>query len=74
MNGNRKIKAFFATLAVMCGVMVVAIFKGAQLTGDNIQTIIMILAGFYGLFAGGNAAEHFAAAKKSIMPAAPPVS
>lgn len=60
MSGNRKLKAFFATLGVMCGVIIVAVFRGTSLTGDNITAIMMILAAFYGAFAGANAGEHWA--------------
>jgi predicted membrane channel-forming protein YqfA (hemolysin III family) len=69
-KGDRKLKAFYVTIACVMIVFMTAILKGVPLTGDNVIAIGFVLAGVGTAFSGANAVEHYSKAK-TPPPAAP---
>lgn len=57
--GNRKLKAFFATIAGVLIVVETAILSGIAISGDNIVALTTIIAGIGGAFFGANFGEHW---------------
>lgn len=63
-------KAFYWTLACIMVVIVVSMFKGINLSGDNIVTLVMTMGGVSAMFFGGNAAEWLSQRPAGVKPAA----
>ena len=64
MTGNRKLKVFYLTSVMLVLLVIGAMMASVQFTGDNIIALAGLFAANAAFFVGGNAAEHFAAAKK----------
>ncbi len=59
-QGNRKLKAFYATQICIVAVIVIALFKGVVFSGNDITVMVMTIGGVSAMFFGGNAAEWLA--------------
>jgi len=64
-TGNRKLKAYFVTVAAVLIVIETGLFLKVAITGDNIVLLTTILAGISTAFFGANFGEHWANTKAS---------
>lgn len=56
--GSRKMKMFYGALILVIAIFFYSLFKGVQLTGDNLTTIIIGIFIFTAVMAGANVGEH----------------
>jgi hypothetical protein len=63
MTGDRKLKAFYATMLAEVLLVGTAFVTGVPMSGDNVIAIGTIIAATGGGFFGANFGEHMAKAK-----------
>jgi len=66
MEGTRKFWGFILTEVAMLIVFGIAKFGGVEFNGNDVTTILLLVAGVGGGFFGANTAEHFAKSKAAL--------
>lgn len=66
MTGNRKLKVFYWTMAMVQTTFIVSLFAGIQFDSTTVMTVIGAHTANAIFFVGGNVGEHFANNGKQV--------